>query len=144
MNFNQTPHSLIEDHYEIQELIKAQEKRSQDRNYHRNKQKESDERINLIKESKVFVLTDFWCNVCKKDFKSQALKQVEDDWNANQQIAFYKTKCFKGHWCIRLITDRFKDGFYYKSKFVALDRGNHHSDIIQSFETGFNMLYGKK
>ena len=143
-NFNQTLHPLIEDHYEIQELINNQEKRTNDRNYYRNRQKELDERTNLIKDAKGFVLTDFWCDICKKDFKSQSIKQIEDDWNADQQIAFYKTKCFKGHWCIRLITDRFKDAFYYKSKFVALDRGNHFTDILQSFETGFNMLYGKK
>lgn len=145
MNFNQTPHPLVEDHYHIQELINAQEKRSADRTYHQDRVKELEERDKLIADSKWVTQTDFYCSECKKDFKSQAIKQTELDWtNSGQRIAFYKTKCFRGHWCMRLITDKHKDGFYQKSKFVALDRGNHYADSIQPFETGFNLLYGKK
>jgi hypothetical protein len=143
MKIEQTPHPLIEDHYHIQELIEGQEKRSNDRTYHQNRIKAIEERNELIRDNKDIVLTDFWCEECKKDFKSIAIKQIEDDWSSNQLIAFYKTKCFKGHWCIRFITDKQRDGFWQKSRFVALDRGNHFRDIIQPFETGFNMLYGK-
>lgn len=145
MKFNQTPHPDIEDHYHIQSLINAQEKRTEDRAYHQNRVKELKERDDLIADSKFVTATDFYCVKCKKDFKSQAVKQIELDWtNSSQRIAFYKTKCFKGHWCIRLITDRHKDGFFQKSRFVALDRGNHYADTVQPHETGFNLLYGKK
>ncbi len=144
MNFDQTPHPLIEDHFHIQDLINAQEKRSADREYHRNRIKSLEDRDGLIADSKPVALTDFWCNECKEDFKAQAVKQVETDWtNSGQRIAFYKTKCFKGHWCIRLVTDRHKDGFWQRSKFVALDRGNHAIDVIQPFETNYNLVYGK-
>lgn len=145
MNFAQTPHPLIEDHYHIRDLINAQEKRSADRDYHRIRVKDSEERNDLIKDSKQVALTDFWCDRCGKDFKAQAIKQVEVDWtNSNQSVAFYKTKCFQGHWCIRLVTDRHTDSFWAKSKLIALDRGNHYADTIQPYETGFNMLYGKR
>lgn len=144
MKFNQTPHPDIEDHHYIQDLINGQEKRSDDRTFHRERKKTLAERDDLIADSKWVALTDFWCNVCKVDFKSQAVKQVERDWNANQSIAFYKTKCFKGHWSIRLITDKHRDGFYQRSKLMALDRGNHALDTIQPWETGFNLLYGKR
>lgn len=133
-----------EEHYHIQDLIKAQEKRSYDRQFHRNRIKELEEREDLIKDAKTFIVTDFWCDKCKEDFKSQAVKQIEVDWsNTSQRKAFYKTKCWKGHWCIRLITDKFKDKFWQKSKSCALDRGRHAVDIIQSFETGYNLVYGK-
>ncbi len=143
MNLDHTPHPDIEDHYHIRELIEGQEKRSADRTYHKNRAKDLAERDDLIADAKWVETKDFWCDICKLDFKGQAVKQVEEDWSTPQRIAFYKTKCFKGHWCIRLITDRHKDAFYQKSKFVALDRGNHHEDTMQPFETGFNLLYGK-
>lgn len=145
MKFNQTPHPDIEDHYHIQELITAQEKRSDDRNFHRNRIKDLEEREDLIKDSKEVALTDFWCDTCKEDFKGQSIKQIEVDWsNTSQRVAFYKNKCSKGHWCIRLITDRHKDAFFQKSKLLVLDRGNHYNDIVQPFDTNFNLLYGKK
>jgi len=139
------PKPQIEEHYHIKELIDNQEKRSNDRTFHRNRIKELEEREELIKDAKWVTVTDFWCDKCKQDFKGQAVKQIEVDWsNTSQHIAFYKNKCDKGHWCIRLITDRHKDAFFFKSKLVALDRGNHQNDILQSFETGFNLVYGHK
>lgn len=144
MNLDQAPHPLIEDHYHVRSLIEGQEKRSADREYHRNRTKDLEDRDSLIADSQLVAQTDFWCNTCKKDFKSQAIKQIELDWTSSQRIAFYKTKCFRGHWCIRLVTDRHKDGFWQKSRLVALDRGNHFADTVQPFETGFNLLYGKR
>lgn len=142
---NYSPKPLTEEHYHVQDLIDRQEKRTDDRNYHREKEKERAEREDLIKDSKIITVTDFWCNTCKEDFKSMAIKQVEVDWSCpSQRIAFYKTKCDGGHWCIRLVTDRHRDGFYSKSKLMELDRGNHYADTVQPYETNFNMLYGKK
>lgn len=145
MNFDQTPHPLVEDHYHIQSLINSQEKRVQDRTYHRNRIKDLEDRESYVVDAKLMTVTDFWCDRCSKDFKAQAIKQVEIDWtNSKQSVAFYKTKCFNGHWCIRLISDRHKDKFWAKSKLVALDRGNHFEDTVQPFETNYNLLYGKK
>lgn len=145
MKYDYQPRPEIENHFHIRELIEGQEKRSNDREYHKNRIKDLEEREDLIKDSKIMTLTDFWCDKCKKDFKAQVVKQIEMDWsNPTQRIAFYKTKCFKGHWVIRLITDRHKDAFFIKSKFMALDRGNHFEDTIQPNETNFNLLYGKK
>lgn len=145
MRYEHTPRPHVEHHHHIRELIEKQEKRTDDRNYHRNKEKLIAEREDLIKDAQGFIVTDFWCNRCEVDFKAQAIKQVEVDWsNITQRIAFYKTKCFKGHWCMRLVTDRHKDKFWFKSRAVARDRGKHYADTLQPFETGFNLLYGKK
>lgn len=141
---NYSPNSLTEEHYHVQDLINSQEKRSDERSYFREKGKNLEERNDLIKDAKIIVVTDFWCHKCKEDFKSMAVKEVEIDWSCqNQFIAFYKSKCDKGHWCIRLITDKHKDGFWIRSKLCNLDRGNHSLDTIQPHETGFNTLYKK-
>ena len=140
-----SPRPNIEQHYHIRELIERQDKRSNDRIYHQERQATKDEREKLIADNKVKELVDFHCSDCKTDFKGEAIKQVEVDWsNETQNIAFYKTKCFCGKWCIRHITDRFRDAYWFKSRNVALDRGRHHNDILQPFETGYNLLYGKK
>lgn len=139
------PKPLIEHHYHIQDLIDGQQKRTDDRNYHRERVKQLEERDKDIKDSTSFTVTDFWCDTCKQDFKSAAWREIEVDWsNTEQRIAFYRAKCNKKHWCMRLITDRKRDGFFIKSKLVALDRGNHTADIIQPYQTNYNLLYGKK
>ncbi len=139
------PKPLIEQHYYIQELIDAQQKRVDDREYHRNLIKDKEERNNLIKDSPVMSLTDFWCRKCLLDFKSMSVREVEIDWTSPlQNIAFYRTKCDKGHWCIRHITDKWSDPFWNNSETVLRDRGKHFKDIIQPFETGYNLLYEKR
>lgn len=139
------PRPLVEEHYHIQMLIDQQDKRVRDRNYYREKAKEREDRPDIIKDAQVVVVTDFWCDVCKEDFKSMAIKEIEVDWtNSSQHIAFYRSKCDKGHWCMRLITDRHRDGFWSRSKRTALDRGRHFADTVQPYETNFNLLYGKR
>lgn len=144
-DYEQTPRPNVEQHYHIRDLIEKQEKRASERNYYRDKAKEYQEREDLIKDAKGMVLTDFWCTDCDKDFKAMAVKQIEVDWsNSTQGIAFYKTKCFCGKWCIRLITDKNRDAYWLKSKGVQADRGKHFADLIQPYETNFNLLYGKR
>ncbi len=138
------PRPTIEDHYHIQELIDAQERRAADRTYHKDRVKAIAERESEIKAADGKRLMPFWCSTCKVDFAGEAIKQVEVDWsNPSQQVAFYRTKCFKGHWCVRLITDKVRDAYFYRSKMVARDRHLHHNDLVQSFETGYHLLYGK-
>lgn len=139
------PKPLVEEHYHIDDLISAQERRSDDRTYHRERKAQLEENAKLIASDADFVLKEFWCNTCQLDFVSETVKQVEDDWNCpGHQIAFYRTKCFKGHWCIRLITDRFLDGYFMRSKHLARDRAKHYQDTLQPFQDGYNLLFGKK
>jgi hypothetical protein len=139
------PKPLIEEHYHIEELIASQEKRSDERQYHRDKAKSLEERQKLIEDSKMVVATDFHCAFCRGDFKCTVVLQVENDWsNPKQSIAFYKGKHKKcGNWCIRLVTDKQKDGFFIRSRMMMLEQGKYHNDLLQPHETGFNLLYGK-
>lgn len=145
MKYNHTPRPEIEQHYHIRDLIERQEKRTEDRNYHRERGKIAQEREDLIKDAKLVCITDFWCNKCEKDFRFMSMKEIEIDWsNPIQRIAFYRAKCAQGHWCIRLITDRHRDGFFSRSKLMAIDRGKHYNDTLQPWQTGFNLLYNNK
>lgn len=133
-----------ERHHHIQELFYAQEKSSSDRQFHRERIKALEERDSLIKDAKWVTLTDWYCQTCKKDFKGIGVKIIETDWsNDSQKIAYYKNKCFKGHWVIRWITDRFNDPYWFRSKWVANDRAKFANETLQPFQTGYNLLYKK-
>lgn len=146
MRYEHTPRPDIEHHHHIRDLIERQEKRVEDRNYHRNRFKASEERDDLIKDSKWLEVKPFWCSHCHEDFLAQEIKQVETDWtNSAQRVAFYKTKhkdC--GKWTIRLITDRNKDAYWYNSRVVRKDQGTHYTDTLQPFQTDYNLIYGKR
>lgn len=143
--YEHTPRPLIEEHPHIRELIERQEVRTQDRIYHQKRLKNIDERNSFIKEFAPKSVMAFWCDTCRKDFMGEAIKQVEIDWtNPLQYIAFYRTRCVCGAWCMRIISDRHKDPYFYRSRKVARDRGEHHADTIQEYQTGYNMLYGRK
>lgn len=144
-DYENTPRPDIELHPHIRMLFEAQDKRANDRTYHREKAKQRAERDELINDAHMLTLTDFFCEECQEDFKDFALKQVEVDWsNSTQHIAFYRTRCDNGHYCIRYITDRHMDPFFQRSKEMAHQRATHAEDIIQPHETGFNLLYGRK
>lgn len=142
---NFQPRASVEQHYHIRELIERQDKRATERQQVIDRKEAYDERNRDIAGHKAKELVDFHCSDCLTDFKGEAIKQVEIDWSNDQQnIAFYKSKCFCGKWVMRFITDRFRDPYWFKSNNVAKDRGRHHNDILQPFETGYNILYGKK
>lgn len=142
---DETPHPLIEDHYHIRELFENQDKRVADREHHRQRIKDLEERENLIKDSKLATLTDWWCDECKEDFKSVGVRFIETDWsNRSQRVAFYRTKCFKGHWVVRWITDKWRDPYWEKSKWVANDRTKHANDVLQEFQSGYTLMNTKK
>lgn len=140
MNLDQTPHPLVEDHYYVRELIEGQQKRSADRTYWQEVEKRRDQNLKDIAGFKDIELLDFWCDHCKKDFIGRAKKQI-DSW---EPIAYYKIKHMCGQWSLRRITDRLNDPYWFNSKKVAQDRGKASIDLLQPFESGYNMIYGKK
>lgn len=139
MNLDHIPHPEVENHYHIRDLINAQEKRAKERTQWQNQKKQEDSFLKGIKDFKDIELLDFYCPRCNHDFIARAKKQI-DSWG---EVAYYKTKHRCGTWSIRHITDRFRDNYFFRSKKVAYDRFVNRNELKQSFETGFNMLYGK-
>lgn len=139
------PKTNVEQHHHIEDLIEGQKKRTEDRHYHQERIKKAEEREKDMREAKLLQVVDFHCRHCRVDFTSTAMAQVEIDWsNPTQRIAFYKMKHKEcGNWCIRHITDKWKDAFWSLSRKVNNDRSKFHNDLIQPYEEGFNLLYGK-
>lgn len=136
---------LIEEHWHIQELITAQKKRADERTYYRDKAKMKQEREDTINAEPMACVKEFYCRACNVDFLAPAIKQLQSDWNKPEQsVAFYQTKhraC--GTWTMRHITEKLEDPYWFKSKKIAVDRGKHYEDLIQPFQNGYNLLYGK-
>ncbi len=140
MKYDQTPHPLVEDHYHVRHLIEKQEKRSSERTEWQERKKQEDAFAKELAGYKDIELLDYWCDHCRVDFVARAHKQI-DSWD---NIAYYKMKHRCGTWCIRRITDRQSDAYFFRSRKVAYDRGNATLDMLQPFQTGFNLMYGKK
>lgn len=134
------PHPLVEDHYHIRELIEAQEKRANERTKWQEQKKSIDSLTKDIASFKEYETLDFFCNHCQLDFIARSRKEV-DSWD---NIAYYKTKHRCGNWCLRRITDRLRDHYFFQSKKIAYDRVINANEMLQPFQSGFNMLYGKK
>lgn len=142
---NHGPKPLVEEHYHIRELIDRQDARVKDRNRHDEIKKEKGNRDDIIRDAKTVDRKEFFCSKCRKDFMGVAQLQVEEDWNGeDRRSAFYKTKCFCGKWCVRLVTDRERDPYWRESVAVKMDRTAGANDLLQPFEEGYNLLYGKK
>lgn len=137
--FKQNPHPLVEDHYHIQELIEAQQKRADERTRWQNEKKNIDSFEKYVQGFKDVELLDFFCTHCERDFIGKARKQI-DSWG---QMAYYKIKHRCGTWCIRHITNRDRDAYFFRSKKVAYDRAENAINMLQSWETGYNTVYGK-
>lgn len=144
MRYEHTPRPEVEHHFHIRDLIEQQEKKAKDRTYHREFADAKEERRKVMEDSLEYTTMDFWCNDCREDFKANAVREIEQDWtNPRQFIGFYKTKHWCGKWCLRHITDKNRDAYWFKSKAVRVDRAKGHNDLIQPFESGYNLLYGK-
>lgn len=144
-DYDHTPRPEVENHPHIRMLIERQEKKTKDRVIHRDRDKQVAERQEEIDKAKEWDVIEFFCAYCQEDFAHFANKQVETDWsNTNQKIAFYKGKHDCGEWAIRHITDKFSDPYWLESPQVARDRGSHFADLLQPFETNYQLLYGRK
>ena len=140
MKYENTPRPEIEHHFHIRDLIEGQEKRTADVDYHRSRIKGNEERDKEITLAKVVEIKDFWCNECEEDFTTVGMKHI-DSWTP---IAYYKTKHECGNWCMRHITDKHKDVYWFESMKVAKDKASHSVDMLQPHESNFQLMYGKK
>lgn len=143
MRYEHTPRPTVEYHPHIQHLIETQDKRAKARTEFREKEKIKQEREDLIKDSKPFAVVEFWCEKCKKDFIAQTVREITQNPYSSERDAFYRTKHWCGSWCIRYITDREHDPYWYRSRKVRADRRRYRNDVLQPFESGYNLLYGK-
>lgn len=129
---------------DITKITKNVLRRAAIRDEMRRKEKEAGSREEIINQSFPTVLHDFHCDICGKDYAARARKAVESDWNVpGQNIAYYVAKCPNDHVNKRRIVDKHRDSYFINSAVIKKQRIDFKKDSLQTFESGFEMLYGK-
>lgn len=145
MRYEHTPRPLVEDHHHIRELIEGQERIAADRQWHRDNESANQDRAKELASLERRQVMPFWCRLCARELHAETILEVERGWeNPDVPVAFYRTKCEAGHWCIRHGLDKGRDPYFERSRSVARDRGEHAADVLQPWESGYDMLYGRK
>ena len=98
------------------------------------------ERVASIFEAPRFVVTDFFCPVCKKDCVGTGYRQVCTirPW---APTAWFMGICPKGHRMIRRITDKNTDPYYDLSPMVARQRWELRDAFLTPDDPRFKELY---
>lgn len=109
----------------------------QEREY---KKKRPNERMDEGKPDRLNTYS-FWCDLCDQDFDAPCYKtkhRLHGD-----TIAVYRTKCPDCEQeCIRHITHRDHDLFYYKSTKIRKQRNQYFLETLQAKDYGFRTCYG--
>lgn len=101
------------------------------------------DRISAIFEAPKVVITDFWCNKCKRDCNGHGYRQVS---LIRQKLptAWFKAYCPKGHLMLRYITDKNIDPYYLLSFNLQRQRYDLRDDLLTPMDPRFRVLYPKQ
>jgi hypothetical protein len=136
---------VVDEHDHIKSLKDRADRKFKERKNHEDSKKLENERESDIAEAKQSMMKDFWCDECGIDITLLAQKVVESDWtNKSQRIAYYVGQCPCGCILRRRITDSWSDPYYLVSDSLNKQRTDNYKDIVQPWESGYNMLYGHK
>lgn len=105
----------------------------------RRREEEYNSRVKMVRESGERMTIDFWCDRCKKDFTGMGYKR--EGWVHDYPTAWYVTKCVCGKSCMRRITDKSKDMYYYKSFKIRFQRVRDYNDMLTPADDLFKIIY---
>jgi hypothetical protein len=98
--------------------------------------------MKVIREAYETTRMDFWCEECQKDFTSDAYKVIGE---AGQwPVAWYAGLCPENHVCIRYITDKENDSYYWKSKMIREQRHEMADAMLIPSDPRFKLVYPEK
>jgi hypothetical protein len=83
---------------------------------------------------------DFWCDECDEDFSSPAYKTVHRLYG--DPVVCYRTTHECGNDCLRLVSHKDHDPYYWKSGKIRRQRALYAQDVLQADDYGFRTLYG--
>lgn len=97
------------------------------------------ERLKEIREAFNVTQLDFYCKACAKDFTTTAYKHVRETnyW----PIAYYVGLCPKRHRCLRYITEKYKDPYYWTSKLLQRQRVDLADAMLTPDHPRFKLVY---
>lgn len=131
---------------QTEKLEKFLENRWEERAKEKEREFDLYENLEEVKNGLESRLTDFYCTHCEEDYEDyRTTGVVETDWSKpGKFIAYWNSKHSCGRWNRRLATNKHEDPYWFRSKKMALDKGNYYKDMIQPHESGFDMLYSYK
>lgn len=121
-------------------LIKRVEKTQEERTRREKFKAYLEERANEINAAPFKEALDFWCDVCAKDWEGVGFKEVRVPQNS-LWYAFYRGWCPEGHQCVRRITDKLLDPYFYWSYKVSIMRAQYADDMVTPDDPRFKELY---
>ncbi len=101
------------------------------------------ERLEMIFQSPMFSITDFWCDKCKQDCTGTGARKVCTV-RETLPTAWYEGVCPKGHKIIRRITDKDSDPYYEQSPMVQRQRYELRDAFLTPDDPRFKLLYPKQ
>ncbi len=85
----------------------------------------------------------FWCDDCQKDFDAPAYKESHHIFE--DVIITYRAACSDcGQECVRFISHRDLDPYYFLSDRIREDRNRYREDFLRHDDFGFETAYGYK
>src|SRR3990167_9345925 len=102
----------------------------------------------MAEEAKPFIdAYAFFCEECQEDFDAPAYKETHrffGDYIVTYRAIHEENENGKecGEECIRLVTHRDHDPYYYLSERVNMQRNEYYADLLQHDQYGFETLYG--
>ena len=100
------------------------------------------DRMEAIKTAPAYIVTDFFCSVCKRDCQAAAVKQVSTQ--RELHTAWFTGYCPKGHKLIRRITDKESDPYYSLSMVMKRQRWEMRDAMLTPEDPRFKKLYPKQ
>ena len=101
------------------------------------------ERLETIFTSHKVIVTDFWCDICKRDCSGPGYREVCTI-RSYAPTAWYVGYCPLGHKMIRRITDKNNDSYYDLSEMVQRHRAEMKDDFLSPDDPRFKLLYPEK
>jgi len=97
-------------------------------------------RMSDITSARESTRTSFFCETCDADFDGMGYKQVR--WpKGTLWFAYYLGFCPKRHPCVRRITDRLSDPYFYKSYVVRKQQAKHGDEFLPHWHPRFKVVY---
>jgi hypothetical protein len=124
----------------LKRLIARYDKRRKERELKDKLERPFKERLQDIFSANKFVVTDFYCPVCKQDVSGTGFRQVCTI-RQNYPTAWYVSFCPSHHKIIRRITDKDTDPYYELSPLVKRQRYELRDDLLDPTDPRFKVLY---
>lgn len=121
-------------------LRKRVEINRRDREQHEKLKKWLESRLKDITEAKERVRTSFFCETCDADWDGPGYKQAR--WpKGTMWYAYYLGYCPKGHACVRRITDKLADPYFFKSYVIRKEQAKHGDEFLPHWHPRFKLVY---